>query len=108
MLTRRRSTANTTLSVTGPDSNEMFKNNAVSLRRGCLFYRRPATSTDGLKSHSPPRPPQTPAAQFKRPYRNCPDHTTCALPHFFFRGSPDRALTFPVIYRLTDRRAEVG
>src|ERR1035438_3714485 len=72
----------------------MFKNNAVSLRLGWLLYRRPATSTDGLKSHSPPRPPQTPAAQFKRPYRNCPDHTTCAPPHFFFRGSPDRALTF--------------
>src|ERR1035438_9275265 len=72
----------------------MFKNNAVSLRLGWLLYRRPATSTDGLKSHSPPRPPQTPAAQFKRPYRNCPDHTTCAPPHFFFRGSPDGALTF--------------
>src|ERR1035438_1846599 len=72
----------------------MFKNNAVSLRLGWLLYRRPATSTDGLKSHSPPRPPQTPAAQFKRPYRNCPDHTTCAPPHFFFRGSSDRALTF--------------
>jgi len=90
-------TANTTLSVTGSDSNAMFKNNAVSLRLGCLFYRRPATSTDGLKSHSPPRPPQTPAAQFKRPYRNCPDHATCAPPHFFFQGSPDRALTFTVL-----------
>jgi hypothetical protein len=53
-LTRRRSPANATLSVTGQDSNAMFKNNAVSLRLGCLLYRRPATSTDGLKSHSPP------------------------------------------------------
>ena len=40
------------------------------------------------------RPPQTPAAQFKRPYRNCPDHTTCVSPHFVFRGSPDRDRTF--------------
>jgi len=59
-----------------------------------VVLEHPATSTDGLKSHSPPRPPQTRAAQFKRPYRNCPDRTTCAPPHSFFRGSPDRALTF--------------
>jgi hypothetical protein len=90
MLTQRRSPANNTLTVTGLDSNAMFKNNHL----GCLLSRCPATSTDGLKSHSPPRPPQTPAAQFKRPYRNCSDHMTCAPPHFFFRGSPDRALTF--------------
>ena len=71
---------------------DVQKKHHVSLRLGWLS-RHPATSTDGLKSHSPPRPPQTPAAQFKRPYRNCPDHTISASPHFFFRDSPDRALT---------------
>ena len=73
----------------------MFQNNAMSLfvSAGCSGDAL-QPSMDALKSHSPPRPPQTPAAQFKRPYRNCPDHTTCAPPHLFFRGSPDRDLTF--------------
>src|ERR1035438_7374551 len=33
------------------------------------------------------------AAQFKRPYRNCPDHTNLS-PALPLRGSPDRDLSF--------------
>jgi hypothetical protein len=36
----------------------------------------------------PPHPPQTLAAQFKRPYRNCPDHTDLLSPHFCFGAVP--------------------
>src|ERR1700683_4147045 len=42
----------------------------------------------------PPPPPQTPAAQFKRSYRNCPGLKNRAQPCLVYRGSPDRNLTF--------------
>lgn len=41
-----------------------------------------------------PHPPQTLAAQFKRPYRNCPEPSTRTQPASCSRGSPDRVLTF--------------
>jgi hypothetical protein len=41
-----------------------------------------------------PHPPQTLAAQFKRPYRNCPNPTNLGIPSFLLRGSPDRDLSF--------------
>jgi hypothetical protein len=43
-----------------------------------------------------PHPPQTLAAQFKRPYRNCPDHTNLGIPHFCFGAVPIG------IYRFSD------
>src|ERR1035441_8106077 len=39
-------------------------------------------------------PPQTPAAQFKRLYRNCPGRKSPAQSCLVCRGSPDRDLTF--------------
>ena len=71
----------------------------LSLRFGWLLQRRLVTCTAQSKSHSSPHPPQTLAAQFKRPYRNCPDHTNLGIPAFLIRGSPDRALTSCVSYR---------
>ena len=44
--------------------------------------------------YTSPHPPQTLAAQFKRPYRNCPDHTDLPSPQLLPRGSPDRDPTF--------------
>jgi hypothetical protein len=41
-----------------------------------------------------PRPSQTPATYFKRPYRNCPGRRPCDRPPLSRRGSPDRDLTF--------------
>ena len=41
-----------------------------------------------------PRPSQTPATYFKRPYRNCPRRTDRAQYSCVCRGSPDRDLTF--------------
>jgi hypothetical protein len=48
MLTRRRNPANTTLSVTGQDSNAMFKNNAMSLfvSVGCFSDALQPAGTD--------------------------------------------------------------
>ena len=43
-----------------------------------------------------PRPSQTPATYFKRPYRNCPGRDNCARSRLNQRGSPDRDLTFPI------------
>ena len=43
-----------------------------------------------------PHPPQTPAAQFKRLYRNCPGRKSPAQSCLVCRGSPDRDLTFLV------------
>jgi hypothetical protein len=43
-----------------------------------------------------PRPPQTPTAHFKRPYRNCPGAAHCLPTHRICRGSPDRDLSFPI------------
>ena len=48
---------------------------------------------------SSPHPPQTPAAQFKRSYRNCPGRRNRAQPCLVCRDSPDRNLTFTGIYR---------
>ena len=44
-----------------------------------------------------PRPSQTPATYFKRPYRNCPGQETCAQSRLIGRGSPDRDLSFLVL-----------
>jgi len=41
-----------------------------------------------------PRPSQTPATYFKRPYRNCPGEESCAQSRLLGRGSPDRDLSF--------------
>src|SRR6266702_549389 len=41
-----------------------------------------------------PRPSQTPATYFKRPYRNCPDRRSCHRQASSRRDSPDRDLTF--------------
>ena len=35
---------------------------------------------------------------FKRPYRNCPDHTDPFIPALLLRGSPDRDLSFVGTY----------
>jgi hypothetical protein len=42
------------------------------------------------------------AASFKRPYRNCPDHTDARIPSFLLRGSPDRNLSFLANFQLVD------
>ena len=39
-------------------------------------------------SYISPHPPQTLAAHFKRPYRNCPDHTNLGIAHFCFGAVP--------------------
>ena len=41
-----------------------------------------------------PRPSQTPATHFKRPYRNCPGEENCAQSRLIGQGSPDRDLSF--------------
>jgi len=41
-----------------------------------------------------PRPSQTPATYFKRPYRNCPGRRSCHRTPSSRRDSPDRDLTF--------------
>ena len=50
-----------------------------------------------------PHPPQTPPAQFKRSYRNCPGRMHRAQPRLVCRGSPDRNLTFFGTNRDKDR-----
>ena len=40
-----------------------------------------------------PRPSQTPATYFKRPYRNCPGEESCAQSRLIGQGSPDRDLS---------------
>jgi hypothetical protein len=77
--------AHTTLSVTGQDFTAVFKNNfmaffvpIVASNSTCNLHTRieiPQTS---------PHPTKTLAAQFQRPYRNCPDHTDLSSPHFCF------------------------
>jgi hypothetical protein len=47
-----------------------------------------------LKFHSSPRPPQMPAAPFKRLHRKCPRSSFCARSYFVGRGASDRGLTF--------------
>ena len=47
-----------------------------------------------FNTHSLPRPPQTPAAPFKRLYRKCPGHQICVTRAVCRRGAPDRVLTF--------------
>ena len=47
-----------------------------------------------LKTVAVGDPPQTPAAQFKRLYRNCPGRKSPAQSCLVCRGSPDRDLTF--------------
>ena len=55
-----------------------------------------------LKSHSrSPRPLQTPAAHFKRPYRNCLGKKSWDRPPLSRRGSPDRDQTFSSTYHQT-------
>ena len=64
---------------------------------GCALIpeHRPRTSNTKSKPHRPrPHPPQTLAAQFKRPYRNCPDREDSRPPTRLRSGSPDRVLTF--------------
>jgi len=41
-----------------------------------------------------PRPPQTPAASFKRPNRKCPGLPIFLIPHILRRGTHDWILTF--------------
>src|SRR6266567_6489431 len=61
-----------------------------------------------------PRPSQTPATYFKRPYRNCPGQESWDRPPVSCRGSPDRDLTFistaptdePITSRLPVTRVE--
>ena len=97
MLTQRPSPADTTLRLTGQDFTAAFKNNFIA------FVVPIATSNSNCTLHSrieipstSPRPPQTLAAQFKRPYRNCPDPTDLRIPAFLLRGSPDTDLSFLV------------
>jgi hypothetical protein len=47
-----------------------------------------------FKTHNSPRPPQTPAASFKRLYRKCPGPTSRQNPTFACRSTSDKDLTF--------------
>ncbi len=61
--------------------------------RNLLFIT--AMPHESLGSISP-HPPQTLAAQFKRPYRNCPDPTNLGIPHFCFGAVPIGIYRFSV------------
>jgi hypothetical protein len=53
--------------------------------------------TSSRGSRSPDGPVAAAAnkvASFKRPYRNCLDHTDLGIQSFLLRGSPDRDLSF--------------
>jgi len=66
-----------------------------SYRTASLISTRPSTTPLGQKLDSKPTaPPQTPAASFKRLYRNCPGPNIRARPSFVCRGTSDRVLTF--------------
>src|SRR5580704_4329756 len=72
--------------------------------QSCLSVRSAPTPVSSPQTISPdsnpiarsPRPPQTPATHFKRPYRNCPQAENRVPTRLICRGSPDRALTFLV------------
>jgi hypothetical protein len=88
----------------------LFTALAYTLQDSVLLHLRDSTDSLGpiLPPHRPrsasrrhrksigrsPHPPQTPAAQFKRSYRNCPGPDNRAQSCLVCRGSPDRNLTF--------------
>jgi hypothetical protein len=55
---------------------------------------RPLGKEGRFKVHNSPRPPQAPAASFKRLYRNCSGLTSPQNPSFACRSTSDRDLTF--------------
>ena len=68
---------------------------------GAATNRPSADFQNRFNTHSPPRPPQTPAPSFKRPNRKCPGPTFSAAPgphapgHFRLSHSVSRGLAAP-------------
>ena len=61
-------------------------------------YPQNPSSADRNPIGRSPRPSQTPATYFKRPYRNCPGEESCAQPRLIGQGSLDRDLLFAGTY----------
>ena len=70
------------------------KQRHASLRLGWLLWRRPAASTDGLKSHSPRVRRKRQRLSSNDPIETAPTTRPVHPRNFSFRGSPDRDLTF--------------